>query len=386
MTIRKGNSSPRDAGILTTHGGSLPRSPEVLDAVVTGGKDRESAESAIRREVADIVKRQAEIGISVVSDGELSKPGFVNYISDRLTGFGGSSPFPPMGDLAEFPEYAAELHGRRGARMSLPCCQGPVESRGVEGVQRDIDNLKAALEGVEVADAFIPAAAPGVIVQDFNNEYYASKSEYLAAVADAMREEYRAIVDAGFLVQVDAPDLAMSRHVRFRDASVDAFREGIHSHVDALNHALEGIPSERVRLHVCWGNYPGPHHLDVPLRDIIDLALEVNADGLYIEAANPRHEHEWRVFEDVQLPEDKHLIVGVVDTKSTYIEHPELVAERLMRYAQLVGPDRVMAATDCGFGTFAGVGAVHPTVAWAKLGALVEGADIASRALAGVPA
>ena len=338
--------------------------------------------AAIRAAVADVVRRQADAGITVVSDGEMSKPGFVNYISDRLTGFGGASPFPPMGDLADFPEYSAELHERRGARMTLPCCQGPVESRGLEGVQRDIENLKAALENVDVADAFIPAAAPGVIVQDFNNEYYPSHDDYIAAVAGAMRDEYRAIVDAGFMVQLDAPDLAMSRHVRYRDASIEEFRAGIRTHVEALNDALDGIPSDRARLHVCWGNYPGPHHLDVPLRDIIDLALEVNADGLYIEAANPRHGHEWAVFEDVELPAGKYLIIGVVDTLSTHVEHPELIAQRLVRYAELVGPDRVVAATDCGFGTFAGVGAVHPTVAWAKLRALAEGAELASRQLA----
>jgi 5-methyltetrahydropteroyltriglutamate--homocysteine methyltransferase len=335
----------------------------------------------VRTAVEEVVLRQAAAGIDLVSDGEMGKPGFTNYITERLSGFGGESPFPPMGDLADFPEYAAELYERRGARIRYPRCEAPVAVASLAGLERDIANLRAALSQVKVEDAFLPAASPGVIVQDFDNVYYDTREEYLDAVAAAMAVEYRAIVDAGFLLQVDAPDLAMSRHIHYRDAPIQEFRAAIRQHVDALNHALEGIPSERVRLHVCWGNYPGPHHHDVPLREILDLVLGAHVAAIYIEAANPRHQHEWTVFEETPLPDDKTLIVGCIDTVSNHIEHPELVAQRIERYARLVGRERVVAATDCGFGTFVGVGAVHPTIAWAKLEALADGARLASEQL-----
>jgi 5-methyltetrahydropteroyltriglutamate--homocysteine methyltransferase len=244
-----------------------------------------------------------------------------------------------------------------------------------------VANLRAALEPVDVTEGFVPAASPGVIVQDFVNVYYPTREEYLQAVADAMRAEYRTIVEAGFVLQVDCPDLAMGRHLHFADVSLDDFRKEIRRNVEALNYALEGIPSDRVRIHVCWGNYPGPHHHDVPLRDILDVVLEANADGIYVEGANPRHGHEWKLFEETRLPDGKVLVIGAIDTLSTHIEHPELVAERLVRIARLVGRENVIAATDCGFGTFAGVSAVHPTVAWAKLEALAEGARLASAEL-----
>jgi 5-methyltetrahydropteroyltriglutamate--homocysteine methyltransferase len=286
-----------------------------------------------------------------------------------------------MRDLADFPEYAAELFERRGAVIHSPRCEGPVALRSTEGVERDIGNLLHALDAVDVAEAFLPAASPGVIVQDFVNAYYPTREEYLYAVADAMRAEYRAIADAGLVLQVDCPDLAMGRHVHFADVEIAEFRDEIRRNVEALNDALDGIPSDRVRVHVCWGNYPGPHHRDVPLRDIVDIVLGANADAVYVEGANPRHGHEWTVFEQLGLPEGKLLVLGVIDTLSTHIEHPELVAERLVRLARIVGRENVVAATDCGFGTFAGVSAVHPTVAWAKLEVLAQGARLASEQL-----
>lgn len=357
-----------DERVLTTHVGSLPRplglAPEDVEAAV-----------------ADAVRRQREVGIDVVSDGEMSKPGFVNYVADRLTGFGGESPFPPMGDLAEFPEYAAELFQRRGARISYPRCEGPVGSRGTEAARADVERLKRHLDGA--VEAFVPAASPGVIVQDFENAYYPSREEYLEAVAEAMRPEYEAIVEGGLLLQVDAPDLAMGRHLHFADLPLEPFRAELRRNAEAINDALRNIPSDRVRLHVCWGNYPGPHHRDVPLREIVDVVLSVRADGLSVEGANPRHNHEWRLWEDVPLPEGKVLIPGVIDTLTNHVEHPELVCERIVRLAQLVGRENVIASTDCGFGTFAGVGAVHPSIAWAKLAALAEGAALASEELWG---
>ncbi len=371
--------------ILTTHAGSLPRPPELVEALRARQQGAAGAEDmfarSVREAVAEVVGRQAAAGIDVVSDGEMGKPGFTTYVEERLTGFGGESPFPPMRDLADFPEYAAELFARRGAHIHAPRCEGPVALRSTEGVDGDVANLLAALDGADVTEAFVPAASPGVIVQDFVNAYYSTREEYLYAVAEAMRAEYRAIVDAGLVLQVDCPDLAMGRHLHFADVGIEEFRAEIRRNVEALNHALDGISPERVRIHVCWGNYPGPHHHDVPLRDIVDVVFDVHAEAVYLEGANPRHAHEWRIFEDVRLPEGKLLVLGVVDTLSTHIEHPELIAERLVRVAGLVGRESVVAATDCGFGTFAGVSAVHPTVAWAKLEALVEGARLASERL-----
>ena len=292
--------------ILTTHAGSLPR-PDDLARLMRQKQEgtvvsEAELEEQVSAAVAEVVRRQSETGIDVVSDGEMGKPGFVNYITERLSGFGGESSFPPMGDLADFPEYASELFERRGARIRYPRCEGPVEVQDLDGVRRDIQHLRAALGDLDVAEAFLPAASPGVIVQDFDNAYYPSREEYLHAVADAMRQEYRLIIEEGLLLQIDCPDLAMTRHVHFQDATAEEFESAIRENVEALNHALEGIPPEQVRIHVCWGNYPGPHHHDVPLRDIIQIVLGVNAEGIYVEAANPRHQHEWAMWEDVELP------------------------------------------------------------------------------------
>jgi 5-methyltetrahydropteroyltriglutamate--homocysteine methyltransferase len=372
--------------IRTTHTGSLPRPADLVEAIVArqsgGGPGDDEFAARVDEAVAEAVARQVQIGIDVVSDGELGKPGFHSYVAERLTGFGGESPFPPMRDLEDYPEYAAELYQRRGARIHTPRCIGPVRAQDTTAVERDVTRLRDAAGEAGASDAFVPAASPGVIVQDFVNDHYATREEYLHDVAEAMRPEYRAIVDGGLLLQVDCPDLAMGRHVQYADAGLDEFRAAIRQNVDALNGALEGLPRERVRLHVCWGNYPGPHHRDVPLREILDVVLEANAGAITFEAANPRHAHEWRVFEDVDLPEHVTLIPGVIDTATTHVEHPELVAERLVRLAGIVGAGRVMAGSDCGFGTFAGVSAVHPTLAWAKLEALVECARLASAELA----
>lgn len=372
--------------IATTHTGSLPRPADLVEALVArqsgGGPGEDEFAALVDGAVAAAVARQVQIGIDVVSDGEMGKPGFHSYVAERLTGFGGESPFPPMRDLEDFPEYAAELYQRRGARIHTPRCIGPVRARGTDAVDRDVARLRAAAQDAGARDAFVPAASPGVIVQDFVNDHYATREEYLHDVAEAMQPEYRAIVEGGLMLQVDCPDLAMGRHVQYADATLDDFRAAIAQNVEALNAALAGLPRERVRLHVCWGNYPGPHHRDVPLREIVDIVLGANASAISFEAANPRHGHEWRVFEDVDLPEGVSLIPGVIDTATTHVEHPELVAERLVRFAGIVGADRVLAGSDCGFGTFAGVSAVHPSLAWAKLEALVEGARLASAAVA----
>lgn len=368
--------------IRTTHTGSLPRPSDLVEALVArqagGGPADGELAARVDAAVEEAVARQARIGIDVVSDGELGKPGFHSYVAERLTGFGGESPFPPMRDLEDFPEYAAELYERRGARIHTPRCVGPVRARDTGAVERDVARLRAAADRAGV-EAFMPAASPGVIVQDFVDEHYGTREEYLWDVARAMQPEYRAIVEGGLLLQVDCPDLAMGRHVHYADATAEEFRAAIGANVEALNAALEGLPRERVRVHVCWGNYPGPHNHDVPLREIVDVVLGIRAGWLSFEAANPRHAHEWRVFEDVSLPEGTALVPGVVDTATNHVEHPELVAERLLRFADLVGPERVVAGTDCGFGTFAGVSAVHPTIAWAKLEALVAGARLASQ-------
>jgi 5-methyltetrahydropteroyltriglutamate--homocysteine methyltransferase len=339
---------------------------------------------AVRSAVAETVERQVDIGIDIISDGEMSKIGFANYVKDRLTGFGGQSlPLAPR-DMLDFPDLKL-LQVRRsedgGGRNFIPACTGPISLSDKDAAHRDIANLKAALQEAQPMEVFIPAASPGAIAQIMQNHYYSTQEAYLYALADAMRYEYRAIVEAGFLLQLDCPDLAMQRHVRFADASIDEFRCHLRQSVEVLNYALGGIPPEQVRVHVCWGNYHGPHHRDVPLQDIIDLLLNIHAGAFSLEAANPRHEHEWMVFEQVRLPEGKVLIPGVIDTCTNYIEHPEVVAQRIVRYAHVVGRENVIAGTDCGFDTFAGAGAVVPGVAWAKLQSLVEGARIASQEL-----
>jgi 5-methyltetrahydropteroyltriglutamate--homocysteine methyltransferase len=329
--------------------------------------------------VAEVVRKQTEAGITVVNDGELSKPSYATYVKDRLNGFGGTSHPLQYRDLADFPEMAKRVFGDPGrSRRKTPACTGPISVRDPAAAQADVDNLKAALKSVEAQDVFMSAASPGVVSLFFRDDHYGSHEKYLFAIAEAMRHEYETVARAGFILQLDCPDLAMGRHIQFADLSVEEFRKMARLHLGALDHAVANIPPEQLRLHLCWGNYEGPHHYDVPLVDILDLVLAARPQGVSFEAANPRHAHEWRVFERVKLPPDKLIIPGVLDSTTNFIEHPELVAERIGRYARLVGRENVIAGTDCGFGTWVGQAAVDPDIVWAKLASLAEGARLAS--------
>jgi 5-methyltetrahydropteroyltriglutamate--homocysteine methyltransferase len=370
--------------ILTTHTGSLPR-PDDLVAMLEGHDQRElqtqpGFAARVKEAVAEIVQKQMAAGVSVVNDGEMSKVGYSTYVSDRLTGFGeGSEPAYALVEARDFPAYY-EARGPAVSTVKRPACVGPISWQGTEQVQQDIANLKAALDGVEVADAFMTAASPGVVWYFLENSYYKTHEEYIFAVAYAMRGEYRAIHEAGFVLQLDCPDLAMGwNRYTFADSTVDDFRSMAEVHIEAINHAIDGIPPDAVRLHLCWGNFEGPHMRDIPLRQIIDVVLKAKVGAISFEGANPRHEHEWRVFEDVKLPEGTILIPGVLDSTTNFVEHPELVAERITRYANLVGRENVIAGSDCGFSTMArSTLTVHPTVTWAKLQAMAEGARLAS--------
>jgi 5-methyltetrahydropteroyltriglutamate--homocysteine methyltransferase len=378
--------------ILTTHTGSLPRPPDLVSLLTDQDNWRASTLSTdgrarVREAVQDAVHKQVAAGIDVVSDGEMGKPGFVQYITDRLTGFQGKVPsrrFEPQ-DLQDYPDVAKRLfttvEGVEQPRPRMPANDGPITYVGQAQLQTDLENFAAAMDREQPTGAFLPAISPGCVAMLLGTVYFPSRHEYVFALADALRVEYKAIVDAGFVLQVDCPDLALGRHEEFAGKPLSEFRENIALHIEALNHALEGIDPENVRVHVCWGNYPGPHHHDVPLADILDILYRINANGLSIEGANPRHQHEWNVFEEFPLPADKVLIPGVIDTCTNYIEHPEVVAQRIAHYAQVVGRERVIAGTDCGFGTMAGRSAVVPAIAYAKLASLAEGAKLASEAL-----
>lgn len=373
----------RSDRLLTTHAGSLPRPADVLamvQAIEAGDAAQEAGLRArLPSAVAEIVARQIEAKVDVVSDGELSKPGYATYVKSRLTGFGGEGRFPPVADLEAFPTYGARELGRASLRaLSVPACTGPIEYVGHEALAADIENLKAAVADAPIEEAFLTAASPGVIALFLENRHYPSHETYLEALAEAMREEYEAITGSGLMLQVDCPDLAMGRHMQFANVDLSSFRRVAQIHVDILNHALANVPPDRVRLHLCWANYEGPHHHDVELRDIVDLVLSARASGISFVAANPRHEHEWKVWAGVEVPGDKVLIPGVIDSTTNFIEHPDLVAERLERFAAIVGPDRVLAGTDCGFSTFAGHATVDPEIVWAKLESLAEGALRAS--------
>jgi 5-methyltetrahydropteroyltriglutamate--homocysteine methyltransferase len=386
---RRERAMQRSTGrILTTHTGSLPRPPSLRDSLYAQEQgtlaDQAVFEAQVQQAVNAVVHQQVSCGLDIINDGEMSKIGYSSYVKDRLTSFEGVGGLNAAWDPAmlEFPEYMQRMfQATPFAVMRFPSCTGPISYTGTEQLKRDLANLKAAVQGIEPTDIFMTAPSPGVIAAFLGNEYYASHEAYLWALADAMKTEYDAIAQAGFLLQLDCPDLAWAR-ATLAGAPFEGSDEQLRAlHIEILNHATRDISPEHMRLHMCWGNYEGPHHYDTPLREVIALLLQARPAALVLTAANPRHEHEWQVFEEVKLPEDKLLILGVLDTTTNFIEHPELVAQRLVRVARVVGRERVIAGTDCGFATFAGYEGVDPRIAWAKLSALVEGARLASQQL-----
>jgi len=372
--------------ILTTHVGSLPRSQAVTDVLFAREHNEIADAKAAAQTIADateeVVLRQVAAGVDVVSDGEMSKISYATYVADRFTGFDGDSPRQPGQDLVEFPRLLEKL-AKLGstAKYRRPRCVGEIRTKTLEPLQEDLRNFRRGVAAGKPADAFLNAASPGVIAIFQPNDFYKTADEYLEAVAEALRFEYEAIVAAGFLLQIDAPDLGMGRHTMYRNATVTEYLAHAARHVEVLNHALRNVPAERLRMHCCWGNYEGPHHHDVPMSDLLPVLLKAKPQALLFEAANPRHAHEWTVFRDARLPDDKILIPGVLSSTTNYVEHPELVAERLLRFADIVGRERVMAGSDCGFSTFAGFGAVDPDIVYMKLAAMAEGARLASRKL-----
>jgi 5-methyltetrahydropteroyltriglutamate--homocysteine methyltransferase len=387
--------------ILTTHAGSLVRPPRLLDAVraqQNGAPDQQAYESCLKDSVAEVVRQQAEVGVDIVSDGEFGKStSWSLYVLKRLSGFelrpvqDGANPFAKGADRERFKEFYAELEGGDGRTWSNvtrqdAVCVAPIEYIGAEELQRDIANFKASLDGVKVEEAFLPVAAPSSAIPDRKNEYYRSDEELVIALADALRTEYRTIVDAGFLVQVDDARAAVTFDRMVPPATFEDYYRWLGRHVEVLNHALQGIPEERIRYHVCWGSWPGPHTTDVPLRKIVDLILKVRAGAYLIEAGSPRHEHEWRVWKDVKLPDGKVLVPGVISHCTNVVEHPELIAERIVRFAGVAGRENVIAGTDCGFAQEQFNRRVHPAIMWAKLESLTEGARLASRELWAQPA
>lgn len=368
--------------ILTTHVGSLPRSQAVTDVLfarANGRSDEPGAAATIANAVKEVVRRQVDVGIDIVSDGEMSKISYATYVSERLSGFDGDTPREPGQDLVEFPGLLRKLAERGAtAKYRRPRCVGPVAVKDTRPVATDLENLKAAALAASPVEAFMNAASPGVVALFQPNDFYASGDAYLEALAEALRTEYETIVAAGFLLQIDAPDLGMGRHTMYRDRTEEEFTVLAARHIEVLNHALRNVPADRVRMHVCWGNYEGPHHHDIPLARLLPVVLRARPQALLFEGANPRHAHEWAVFKDAKIPEEKILIPGVISSTTNYIEHPLLVAERLERLAALVGRERVIGGSDCGYGTFAGFGPVEPDIAYLKLAALAEGARIAS--------
>jgi len=371
--------------VLTTHVGSLPRSQEVVDFIFARENetpyDQAAFDAAMTHAVSDTVAKQVAAGVGIVSDGETSKISYATYVKDRYTGFDGDSPRNAPADLKRFPGYLKRLAEEGGTpKYARPMCVGEVTSKGQGELEKDIANLKAGMAEHGAQRGFMNAASPGVISLFLQNDFYKTREAYLAALADAMKAEYETIVASGLDLQLDCPDLALSRHMLFNDLSDAEFVKIANMHVEALNHALSDIPQEKVRIHICWGNYEGPHVCDVPMATMFDTLMSAKARYVLFETSNPRHGHEWTVFRDRKsdIPDDKVLVPGVVDTTTNFVEHPELVAQRIDRFTPLVGYDRVIAGSDCGFGTFAGFGAVDPDIAFAKLKALSDGAALAS--------
>lgn len=370
---------------LTTHTGSLPRPEDLIRMMFAKEEgvpvDRAALGERISSAVFEVVRKQAAAGIDIVNDGELSKPSYATYVKDRLDGFGGTSQPLTYQDLVEFPEMARRVFGDPGrARRKTPACTGPIAVRDPEAACVDAGNLRDAIAALPDPPraGFMSAASPGVVSLFFRNDYYPSHEAYLYAIADAMRDEYEKVAQAGFILQIDCPDLAMGRHIQYADLPVAEFRKRMRLHIEALNHAVANIPAEQLRMHLCWGNYEGPHHCDVPFIEIVDEVWRARPAAISFEAANPRHAHEWTMFERVKLPEGKVLIPGVLESKTNFIEHPELVAQRIGHYANLVGRENVIAGTDCGYGTWVGQAAVDPQIVWAKLAAMAEGARLAT--------
>lgn len=371
------------AMVKTTHTGSLPRTQKVVDFIFARERDEKydtaDFDSAMTEAVSETVRRQVAAGIDVVSDGETSKISYATYVKDRYTGFDGDSPRNAPADLKLFPSFLERLKDDGGTpTYARPMCVGEVRSKGQGELETDIANLKAGMAEHGAAEGFMNAASPGVISLFLQNDFYPTREAYLAALADAMREEYRTIVEAGLYLQLDCPDLALSRHMLFSDLSDAEFVKVAETHVDALNHALEGIDPSRVRVHICWGNYEGPHVCDIDMDTVFPVLMKTRSGQVLFETSNPRHAHEWEVFRDrnAEIPDDKILVPGVVDTTTNFVEHPKLVAQRIARFTDIVGTERVIAGSDCGFGTFAGFGAVDPEIAYAKLEALVQGARL----------
>jgi 5-methyltetrahydropteroyltriglutamate--homocysteine methyltransferase len=372
--------------ILTTHVGSLPRTQAVVEMLFAKeqGTTYDAAEfdRTMSQAVRAIVQRQVEIGLDVVSDGETSKIGYATYIKDRLAGFAGDNERQIAADLQDFPDFRSRM-GLLAGKQSFKrqSCVGPISVVERESLGKDLANLRAAVRESGALEAFMNAASPGVVSAFQPNRYYATHEAYVEAIAAAMREEYEAIVGAGFVLQVDCPDLAMARHTGFQDLTEQQFLARAEHQVEALNDALRNVPASALRMHVCWGNYEGPHDHDIPLEKILAIVLKAKPSAILFEASNPRHAHEWVVWRDARLPDDKVLVPGLLTATSNYVEHPELIAQRICQFADIVGRERVLAGTDCGFGTFAGVGRVDPEIAWRKLAALVAGAERASRRL-----
>ncbi len=369
--------------ILTTHVGSLPRSKPVSDGVFAHEKgelvDIVGFKKTISSAVLDVVERQTRAGVDIVSDGEMSKISYATYIKDRISGFDGDSPRKAPKDLEDFPGFLdRQAKGGGTPTYRRPKCVGEIAVKDMAPLNEDLANFKAATEASSPIEGFMNAASPGVIALFQPNEFYSSQEAYLGALAEAMRVEYEAIVKAGFILQLDSPDLGLGRHMMFKDKGDAEYEALANTHVEALNHATRNIPAEKMRLHVCWGNYEGPHHCDAPMEMVLPIAIKAKPQALLFESANPRHAHEWEVFRDMKLPDDKILVPGVIDSTTNFIEHPKLVAERILRFADIVGRERVIAGTDCGFSTFAGFGAVDEDIVYAKLSAMAAGAKIAT--------